>query len=91
MDFSGLLKYFVPKEKKDGVIYGNYHQMVRSEIMPARVRNTREKGEALVPIVVEKSEVVATSKPTGGVTVIPFDAVRFVAETLKLVFPEAVP
>ena len=40
---------FVPKEKKDGVIYGNYHQMVRSEIMPARFRNSREKGEALVP------------------------------------------
>ena len=40
---------FVPLEKKEGVIYGNYHQMVRSEIMPARFRNTREKGEALVP------------------------------------------
>lgn len=40
---------FIPKEKKDGVIYGNYHQMVRSEIMPARFRNSREKGEALVP------------------------------------------
>lgn len=40
---------FVPKEKKEGVIYGNYHQMVRSEIMPARFRNSREKGEALVP------------------------------------------
>lgn len=38
---------FVPKEKKDGVIYGNYHQMVRSEIMPARFRNSREKPEAL--------------------------------------------
>ncbi|MCW4450697.1 CocE/NonD family hydrolase [Kaistella sp. BT6-1-3] len=39
---------FKPAEKKDGVIYGNYHQMVRSEIMPARFRNTREKPEALV-------------------------------------------
>lgn len=40
---------FVPKEKKEGVIYNNYHQMVRSEIMPARFRNSREKPEALVP------------------------------------------
>jgi hypothetical protein len=40
---------FKPIEKKEGVIYGNYHQMVRSEIMPARFRNSREKGEALVP------------------------------------------
>lgn len=40
---------FKPAEKKDGVIYGNYHQMVRSEIMPARFRNSREKAEALVP------------------------------------------
>jgi putative CocE/NonD family hydrolase len=39
---------FKPKEKKDGVIYGNYHQMVRSEIMPARFRNSREKPEALI-------------------------------------------
>lgn len=39
---------FKPTEKKEGVIYGNYHQMVRSEIMPARFRNTREKGEALI-------------------------------------------
>ncbi len=38
---------FVPKEKKDGVIYGNYHQMVRSEIMPARFRNSKEHPEAL--------------------------------------------
>ena len=38
---------FVPKEKKDGVIYGNYHQMVRSEIMPARFRNSKENPEAL--------------------------------------------
>jgi putative CocE/NonD family hydrolase len=40
---------FKPAEKKEGVIYGNYHQMVRSEIMPARFRNSREKAEALVP------------------------------------------
>ncbi len=46
---------FIPKEKKEGVIYGNYHQMVRSEIMPARFRNTREKAEALVPN--QKTEV----------------------------------
>ena len=38
---------FVPKEKKDGVIYGNYHQMVRSEIMPARFRNSKEKPQPL--------------------------------------------
>ena len=37
----------VPKEQKDGVIYGNYHQMVRSEIMPARFRNSKENPEAL--------------------------------------------
>ena len=40
---------YKPAEKKEGVIYGNYHQMVRSEIMPARFRNSREKPEALVP------------------------------------------
>lgn len=40
---------FKPVEKKDGVVYGNYHQMVRSEIMPARFRNSREKAEALIP------------------------------------------
>lgn len=40
---------FKPVEKKEGVIYPNYHQMVRSEIMPARFRNSREKPEALVP------------------------------------------
>ena len=39
---------FVPKKKKDGVIYGNYHQMVRSEIMPARFRNSKEKPEPLM-------------------------------------------
>lgn len=36
-------------KEKPGVIYGNYHQMVRSEIMPARFRNSFEKPEALVP------------------------------------------
>ncbi len=40
---------FKPKEKKEGVIYGNYHQMVRSEIMPARFRNSYEKPEPLNP------------------------------------------
>jgi len=40
---------FKPAEKKDGVIYGNYHQMVRSEIMPARFRNSFEKPEPLTP------------------------------------------
>lgn len=40
---------FKPLEKKDGVLYGNYHQMVRSEIMPARFRNSKEKPEALIP------------------------------------------
>ena len=39
---------FKPTEKKEGVLYGNYHQMVRSEIMPARFRNSRERPEALV-------------------------------------------
>src|SRR5690606_26962305 len=40
---------FKPTEKKEGVVYGNYHQMVRSEIMPAKFRNSPEKPEALVP------------------------------------------
>ena len=34
---------------KPNVVYGNYHQMVRSEIMPARFRNSFEKPEALTP------------------------------------------
>ena len=38
-----------PDHKKEGVIYGNYHQMVRSDIMPARFRNSIEKPEALNP------------------------------------------
>ena len=40
---------YKPTEKNDGVIYGNYHQMVRSEIMPARFRNSKEDPEALIP------------------------------------------
>ncbi len=40
---------------KPNVVYGNYHQMVRSEIMPARFRNSFEKPEALTP---NKEEVV---------------------------------
>lgn len=47
---------FKPAEKKDGVIYGNYHQLVRSEMMPARFRNSREKPEPLTPN--QKTEVV---------------------------------
>lgn len=39
-----------PENKdKPNVIYANYHQMVRSEIMPARFRNSFEKPEALTP------------------------------------------
>lgn len=34
---------------KPEVLMANYHQMVRSEIMPARFRNSFEKPEALVP------------------------------------------
>lgn len=45
-----------PQNKdKPNVIYANYHQMVRSEIMPARFRNSFEKPEALVPN--QKTEV----------------------------------
>ncbi|WP_312764839.1 CocE/NonD family hydrolase [Epilithonimonas sp.] len=40
---------------KPNVVYGNYHQMVRSEIMPARFRNSFEKPEPLTP---NKEEVV---------------------------------
>jgi predicted acyl esterase len=43
-------------QRKTRVIYGNYHQMVRSEIMPARFRNSFEKPEALVPN--QETEVV---------------------------------
>ncbi len=34
---------------KPNVLYANYHQMVRSEIMPARFRNSFEKPQALTP------------------------------------------
>jgi len=38
-----------PNPEKPNVIFANYHQMVRSEIMPARFRNSFEKPEALIP------------------------------------------
>lgn len=39
-----------PQDKeKPTVIFSNYHQMVRSEIMPARFRNSFSKPEAMVP------------------------------------------
>ena len=39
-----------PQNKdKSNVLYANYHQMVRSEVMPARFRNSFEKPEALNP------------------------------------------
>ena len=34
---------------KPEVLYANYHQMVRSEVMPARFRSSFEKPEALIP------------------------------------------
>ncbi|RRQ46818.1 CocE/NonD family hydrolase [Chryseobacterium sp. SC28] len=34
---------------KPNVVFANYHQMVRSEIMPARFRNSFEKPEPLIP------------------------------------------
>lgn len=46
---------FKPAAKKEGVIYGNYHQLVRSEIMPARFRISRENPEPLTPN--QKTEV----------------------------------
>lgn len=46
---------FKPAAKKEGVIYGNYHQLVRSEIMPARFRISRESPEPLTPN--QKTEV----------------------------------
>ena len=46
-------------------------------------------GEALVPTLLEKSDAVETSKPTGGVTVIPL--VILVPETLMLCAVDAVP
>ncbi|MGL2964844.1 CocE/NonD family hydrolase [Flavobacterium sp. RSB2_4_14] len=39
-----------PQDKdKPNVLYANYHQMVRSEVMPARFRNSFEKPEPLTP------------------------------------------
>lgn len=39
-----------PQDKnKPNVLYANYHQMVRSEVMPARFRNSLEKPEPLTP------------------------------------------
>lgn len=39
-----------PQNKdKPNVLYANYHQMVRSEVMPARFRNSFEKPEPLTP------------------------------------------
>ncbi len=39
-----------PQNKdKPNVLYANYHQMVRSEVMPARFRTSFEKPEALTP------------------------------------------
>lgn len=35
--------------QKPGVVYANYHQMVRSEIMPARFRESREIPRPLTP------------------------------------------
>ncbi|MEC5394243.1 CocE/NonD family hydrolase [Bergeyella sp. RCAD1439] len=40
---------FKPVQKKEGIVYGNYHQMVRSEIMPARFRESKETPKPLVP------------------------------------------
>lgn len=36
-------------DDKPNVLYANYHQMVRSEVMPARFRTSFEKPEALTP------------------------------------------
>lgn len=36
-----------PNADKPNVIFANYHQMVRSEIMPARFRNSAEKPEPI--------------------------------------------
>ena len=51
--FVKLIDIYPPDEKdnpdKPNVLYANYHQMVRSEIMPARFRNSFEKPEALAP------------------------------------------
>ena len=51
--FVKLIDIYPPDEKenpdKPNVLMANYHQMVRSEIMPARFRNSAEKPEALKP------------------------------------------
>jgi len=51
--FIKVVDIYPPDEKpnpdKPEVLMANYHQMVRSEIMPARFRNSFEKPEALVP------------------------------------------
>ncbi|MVN20409.1 CocE/NonD family hydrolase [Mucilaginibacter arboris] len=38
-----------PNQPNKNILMGNYWQMVRSEVMPARFRNSFEKPEALVP------------------------------------------
>lgn len=58
---------FKPAEKKDGVVYANYHQMVRSEIMPARFRNSVKVPEPLTPdtktaVTVKLQDVMHTFK-----------------------------
>ena len=51
--FVKLIDIYPPDEKenpdKPNVLMANYHQMVRSEMMPARFRNSFQKPEALVP------------------------------------------
>lgn len=51
--FVKLVDIYPPNAPQDpnkpDVLFANYHQMVRSEIMPARFRNSFEKPEALVP------------------------------------------
>jgi len=51
--FVKLIDIYPADEKqnsdKPDVLMANYHQMVRSEIMPARFRHSFEKPEALVP------------------------------------------
>ncbi len=51
--FVKLIDIYPADEKEDpnkpNVLMANYHQMVRSEIMPARFRNSKEHPEALIP------------------------------------------
>ncbi len=54
LDFIVKLIDIYPSDEKAnpdklGVVYANYHQMVRSEIMPARFRSSFEKPEPLTP------------------------------------------